>query len=203
MLDQIQDAIKKRPGLGIARRSSFLVAASGPYHGNDIATRIKGVPLANLALASVTHTFYVAMTAVPQLAIEQASDSSLGGKPGSPAEVANRRKVLLAGNAATIVAGVLAQRAVTHSGRQGTLLDLVRIASTQLAIGGAAGAIVTGSDIVLGPIARRKDQDSPATLALAAGIISVNRMLLRKSATVLTLPTQPAPNSYVVRAEPG
>jgi hypothetical protein len=71
------------------------------------------------------------------------------------------------------------------------------VLTSQVAIGAAAGAIVTGSDAVLGPLARRRDERSMATLAVTAGILAVNRRLLRKSASALTLPTKPSPYAYV------
>ncbi len=196
MNDRINELLKKEPGLGIARRSSLLVATSGPYQ-SGIQRKLNKIPLANLALSGAISSFYIAMTAVPQIAIEQAADQSLGGKPVTPEQVAARRRMLLAGNAATIAAAVVAQRAITHSQRSGPLLEAGRVITSQVAIGAAAGAIVTGSDIVLGPIARRKDKNSPATIAVAAGIMAMNSRLLKKSARALTLPTRPTPYSYV------
>ncbi len=196
MNERLNALMKQQPGLGIARRSSILVAASGPYQPG-IQRKVDRIPLANLALAGVVSSFYVAMTAVPQLAIERAADQSLGGKPTTPEQVARHRRMILAGNAATIATAVLAQRAITHSPRSGPLMEVGRILTSQVAIGAAAGAIVTGSDAILGPIARRKDQQSPATIAVAAGIMAVNSRLLKKSARALTLTTRPTPYSYV------
>jgi hypothetical protein len=105
---------------------------------------------------------------------------------------------MLAGNAATIAAAVVTQRAIIRSPHAGSpFMQAGRVLTSQVAIGAAAGAIVTGSDAVLGPLARRKDKKSAATIALGAGIMAVNRRLLRKSASVLTLPTTPTPYSYV------
>jgi hypothetical protein len=135
---------------------------------------------------------------VPQLAIEQAADRSLGGKPITPEQVAARRRVMVAGNAATIAAAVVAQRAIIRSPvADRPFMQAGRVVTSQVAIGAAAGAIVTASDAVLGPLARRKDKQSLATLAVTAGILSVNRRLLRKSASALTLPTTPNPYTYV------
>jgi hypothetical protein len=196
MNDRLNALMKQQPGLGIARRSSVLVAASGPYqHG--LQRKLDKIPLGNLALSGVISTFYVAMTAIPELAIERAADESLGGRPTTPEQVARHRRVILAGNAATIAAAVVAQRAITHSPRSGPLMSVGRMVTSQVAIGAAAGAIVTGSDAVLGPIARRKDKKSPATIAVAAGIMAMNSRLLKKSARVLTLPTKPSPYYYV------
>ena len=196
MNERLNALMKQQPGLGIARRSSILVAASGPYQ-SGIRRRVNNIPFGNLALTGVVSSFYVAMTAVPQLAIEQAADQSLGGRPTTPEQVARHRRAILAGNAATMAAAVLAQRAITHSPRSGPLLEAGRVVTSQVAIGAAAGAIVTGSDIVLGPLARRKDKQSAATMALTAGIMAMNSKLLKRSARALTLPTKPSPYSYV------
>jgi hypothetical protein len=159
---------------------------------------LKQIPGANLVLAGAISSFYIALTAVPQLAIEQAADKSLGGKPITPDQVAARRRLMLAGNAATIAAAVVAQRAIIRSSHAGSpFMQAGRVLTSQVAIGAAAGVIVTGSDAVLGPLARRKDKQSAATIALGAGIMAVNRRLLRKSASALTLPTTPRPYSYV------
>jgi hypothetical protein len=196
MRDRINELLKKQPGLGIARRSSLLVATSGPYHPG-LTRSLDKFPVVKFAVSGVVSSFYIAMTAVPQMAIEQAADTSLGGKPVTPEQVAARRRILLAGNAATIAAAVVAQRTITHSQRSGPLMEMGRVITSQVAIGAAAGAIVTGSDAILGPLARRKDKNSPATIAVAAGIMAMNSRLLKKSAHALTLPTRPSPYSYV------
>jgi hypothetical protein len=196
MMDRINELLEKEPGLGIARRSSILVAASGPYQ-SGVQRKLDKFPVARLAFTGAISSFYITMTAVPQLAIEQAADKSLGGRPITPEQVAARRRILLAGNAATIAAAVVAQRAIIHSPRSGPLMEVGRVVTSQVAIGAAAGAIVTGSDAILGPLARRKDKKSPATIAVAAGIMAMNRRLLKKSASALTLPTKPSPYSYV------
>jgi hypothetical protein len=196
MNDRINELLKKEPGLGIARRSSILVAASGPYQPG-VQRRLKMIPGANLVLAGAISSFYIALTAVPQLAIEQAADRSLGGKPTTPEQVAARRRVLIAGNAATVAAAVVAQRAIIRSPHSGPFMQVGRVLTSQVAIGAAAGAIVTGSDVVLGPLSRRKDKQSAATIAVTAGIMSVNRRLLKKSASALTLTTKPSPYAYV------
>ena len=196
MNDRLNALMQQKPGLGIARRSSILVAASGPYE-SGVGRRLDRIPFGNLALAGAISSFYVAMTGVPELAIEQAADRSLGGKPTTPEAVARHRRFLLAGNAATMAAAVVAQRAITHSARTGPLMEAGRVVTSQIAIGAAAGAIVTGSDAILGPLARRKDTRSPAGIAVAAGIMTMNRRLLKKSARALTLPTTPTPYSYV------
>lgn len=196
MKERLNALLKPQPGIDVARRSTILVLASGPYqHG--VQRKLGKIPLANVALSGAISSFYVAMTAAPQLAIETAAARSLEGGPTTREKVAKQRRMVLAGNAATIAAAVLAQRAITHSPRSGPLMEVGRMVTSQVAIGAAAGAIVTGSDAVLGPIANRKDTQSPATIAVAAGIMAMNRKLLKRSARALTLPTKPSPHSYV------
>lgn len=196
MYDRINDLLKNRPGLGIARRSAVLVAASGPYHP-EVTKALNKVPLGNLILGGALSSLYVALTAVPQRAIEEVADGVLGGKPVTPEQIAARKRLLLAGNTAIIVAGVLGQRVITHSRWSGPVMATGRVVASQVAIGGAAGIVVLGSDAVFGPLAGRKDQQSAATIAVSAGILSVNRRALRKAAAAVTVPTRPSIHSYV------
>jgi hypothetical protein len=196
MMNRINELLANEPGLGLARRSSLLVATSGPYQPG-LTRGLDKFPIAKFAFTGAISSFYITMTAVPQLAIEQAADKSLGGKPVTPEQVAARRRILLAGNAATMAAAIVTQRTITHSQRSGPLMQAGRVITSQVAIGAAAGVIVSGSDAILGPLARRKDKQSPATIAVAAGIMAVNSRILKKAARALTLPTTPTPYSYV------
>ncbi len=196
MSDRINDLLKNQPGLGIARRSAVLVAASGPYHP-EVARDVKKVPLANVALGGLNRSLYIALTVLPQRGIEEVADRVLGGKPVTAEQIAARKRILLAGNAAIIVAGMLGQRLITHSRRAGRPgMEIGRIIASQVAIGGAAGMVVLGSDAAFGPLARRKDEQSVATMAVSAGIWSVNRKALRKAASVVTLSTTPSIYTY-------
>ena len=58
------------------------------------------------------------------------------------------------------------------------------------------GWSILGSDAAFGPLARRKDEQSVATIAVSAGIWSVNRKALRKAASVVTLSTTPSIYTY-------
>lgn len=196
MSDQINDLLSKQPGLGIARRSAVLVAGSGPYHP-EVVGEVNKVPMANVVLGGAKKSLYVVLTAAPQLAIEEVADRVLGGKPVTPEQIAARKRILMAGNAAIIVAGMLGQRLITHSRRAGRPgMEVGRIIASQVAIGGAAGMVVLGSDAAFGPLARRKDTQSVATIAVSAGIWSVNRKALRKAASVITLSTTPSIYTY-------
>jgi hypothetical protein len=196
MSDRINDLLKRQPGLGIARRSAVLVAASGPYHP-EVGRKVNKVPMSNMVLGGVKNSLYIVFTVAPQRAIEEVADNVLGGKPVTPEQIAARKRILLAGNAAIIVAGMLGQRLITHSrwsGRPG--MEMGRLIASQVAIGGAAGMVVLGSDSAFGPLARRKDEQSLATIAVSAGIWSVNRKALRKAASVVTLSTTPSIYTY-------
>ena len=196
MSDQINDLLNKQPGLGIARRSAVLVAASGPYHP-EVDREVNKVPMANVVLGGVNRSLYIVLTLAPQLGIEAAADRVLGGKPVTPEQIAARKRILLAGNAAIVVAGVLGQRLITHSRRAGRPgMEIGRLIASQVAIGGAAGMVVLGSDALFGPLARRKDEQSVATIAVSAGIWSANRRALRKAASVVTLSTTPSIYTY-------
>lgn len=195
MSDRMNDLLEKQPGLGLARRSAVLVAGSGPYHP-EVARELDQVPASSPAFGWALRPLYTVLTMVPQAAVEGAADRALGGKPVTPEQIAARKKLLLLGNSAIIAAGVLGQRLITHSARSGPLKEAGRVVASQVAIGGAAGIVILGSDAIFGPLARRKDQQSLATMAVSAGIWSVNRKALRKAATVVTVPTTPTIYSY-------
>jgi len=196
MSDQIDELLNKQPGLGIARRSAVLVAASGPYH-QDVVREVNKVPMANVVLGGVNRSLYIVLTLAPQRGIEEVANRVLGGKPVTPEQIAARKRILLAGNAAIVVAGVLGQHLITHSRRAGRPgMEVGRLIASQVAIGGAAGMVVLGSDAAFGPLARRKDEQSLATMAVSAGIWSVNRKALRKAASVVTLSTTPSIYTY-------
>lgn len=196
MNERLNALLRTEPSLGIAKRASFLVVASGPYH-REVTKEVDRVPMANVALAGTISGLQAAMTALPQLAIERAVQRTLGGPPTTPAQVGAHRRALLAGNAAAMVAGILAQRAINHSGRSGPVAELGRIAASQLAIGAAAATIVTGSDAVLGPLLSRKDRNSAATIAVTAMTLRGQSRTLKRVAAAITMPTRPSRYAYV------
>jgi hypothetical protein len=196
MLEKLADAVKSERSLGIAKRAAFLVAASG-LGRNDLTRKIEGVPLASAALSGSVTALNAVMTAAPQLVIESGVERSLGGPPTNSAEVGAHRRALLTANAGVIVVGVLGQRVINHSQRSGALARGGRLAATQLAIGAAASSIVILSDAVLGPLARRRDESSPGTMAVRALTVSAQSRTLRAVAKAITLPTTPSRYAYV------
>lgn len=190
-----------------AARAGMLVAISGPYD-NRIRRRIDGVPLANLALASTITAFNVGLTTGPQRMITRAVDERMGPAV-TPDQMAARRRMVLLGNAATVAAGVLAQRALNHARWRGPVAEAARVTAAQLAIGGVASAVVTVTDMAVGPEAgsdagAEAGPDSAgrqaAPFAVAALTLSLQRRLVRRGAARVTLPQAPRSVSVPVRS---
>jgi len=196
MNERLNAMLKSEPSLGIAKRASFLVVVGGPRN-RALSKEVNRIPLANVVLAGTITGFRAGSTAVPQVALENAVEQSLGGPPTNAEQVGEHRKALLAGNAGLIAAGFLAQRAINHSSHGGPVAQLGQILASQLTIGAAAASIILVSDAVLGPLARRRDQSSPATMAVQALTLRAQVKALRRATTLLTPPTKPTPHSYV------
>ncbi len=196
MKERLNAMLKSEPSLAIARRASFLVVVGGPRN-RALSKEVNRIPGANVILAGTISGFRAGSTAVPQVALETAVEQSLGGPPTNPKEVGEHRKALLAGNAGLIAAGFLAQRAINHSSYNGPVAQIGQIAASQVTIGATAASIVLVSDAVLGPLARRRDQSSPATMAVQALTLRAQVKALRKTVAILTPPSKPTPYSYV------
>lgn len=182
--------------LGVAKRATLLVATSGPYNP-DVTGDVDRLPRDNPALRGLRSGIYLALTATPQLVLDRVAQSSLGGPPETPEQAAKHRRAMMLGNAALIAAGVLAQRAINHSGRSGPIAQVGRAVAGQLAIGAAAATIAAGSNSALGPLLKRSDGQSAATLAISALTLRTQSRLLSKVASVVLLPTRPSRYDYV------
>ena len=196
MKERLNAMLKSEPSLGIAKRASFLVVVGGPRN-RALSKEVNRIPGANVILAGTISGFRAGSTAVPQLALENVVQQSVGGPPTNPQQVGEHRRALLAGNAGLIAAGFLAQRAINHSNHTGPIAQVGHIMASQLTIGAAAASIILISDAVLGPLARRRDQSSLATMGVQALTLRAQTKTLRKAVTVLTPPTKPTPYSYV------
>jgi hypothetical protein len=190
MIRSIQTLAQAKPGLGAAQRTGILTASAGGYQG-PVQRAVRGAPLARTALASSISAFRVAMATAPIVAFGRAADARLGHRPTTPAEADARRRAILTGTAATVAIGLVTQRLANHSGRSGPLVEAGRALGSQLAIGGTAGALVVGTDLVLGERGRQH-VNRPATALTAGGlIVVVQSRALRRIAPRLTLPTAP------------
>lgn len=199
MLKSVQHLALAKPGLGATQRAGLLTVATGPPQG-PVERRVRQVPLADLALAGVTSAFRMAMTTGPMVAVERAADAALGGPPTTPAQVDAHRRAVLAGTAATIALGLVTQRLANHSGHSGPLAQASRALGAQLAVGGAASALVIGTDLVLGESGRQK-VSSPATALTLGGLLAATQArAMRRIAPRLTLPMPPRTVTIPVRS---
>lgn len=193
--ERLTDALGSEPGIGLAKRASVLVAIGGPRP--NAATQADALPrAARLALAGPRSGLAAGLTGGPQMALEAATDQALGGPPTTVDQVKRYRVTLLAGNAGLIAAGVLAQRMLNHSS-DGAGTQVGSAAARQLTVGAAAATIILVSDTVLGPLAQRQQDSSPARMVLRTATLRGQSAALRKLAGVLTLPTKPDPFAYV------
>ncbi len=196
MFEAIEDAKELKLKRGVKQRAALLVAISGPYH-KRVTRQIGQVPLANLALAGTISAFYAGMTTGPYSVVQRAVDSAMGGPPTTPERIAVQRRALLAGTMATIATGVVAQRAINHAGWGGPAAEAGRVVGSQLAIGGAASAIMLGTDMVLGP-APGEPAVRPPLPVIAATVIA-QRRALRRIVPRLSPPRAPSTVTIPVR----
>ena len=161
MNDRINELLKKEPGLGVARRSSLLVAASGPYQPG-VQRKLNKIPVAQPRPCG-GHLVVLHRDDGGPAAGDRAGRRPVPGREAGHTR-AGRRPPQDAARPATPRPS---RRRSSPSARSptarapGRCMEAGRVLTSQVAIGAAAGAIVTGSDAVLGPLARRKDKKSP------------------------------------------
>lgn len=183
MLMSIADVERMEHTRDPAQRAALLVLISGPYH--DRARRkLQRIPLGNLVLTGTVSSLYVAMTTGPFAMVRRMVDSGVAG----PAAAGDRQRAVLVGNLATVLAGVVAQRAVNHSGLRGPAAEVGRVLGSQLAIGGAASALVVGTEMLRGAHPEDGKPPEPSPFAVVALTTLTQRKALRRLARVVTLP---------------
>jgi hypothetical protein len=198
MLEAVEDAKKMKLKRGVKQRAAVLVAISGPYQ-NRVTRQISRVPLANLALAGTISAFNAGMTTGPYTVVQRAVDSAMGGPPTAPDRIAVQRRAILAGTMATVATGVLAQRVINHAGWGGPIAEAGRVVGSQLAIGGAASAIMLGTDMALGP-APGEPAVRPPMAVIAVTTLAQRRALRR---IVPTLKPPRAPSTVTLQVKNG
>jgi hypothetical protein len=202
MLEAIEEAKEMKLKRGVKQRAAILVTISGPYH-KRVAREINRVPLANVALAGTVSAFYAGMTTGPYTVVQRAVDSAMGGPPTTPERIAVQRRAILAGTMATVATGVLAQRVINQAGWGGPVAEAGRVVGSQLAIGGAASAIVLGTDMVLGPAPGTPAARPPVSVIVVTTI--AQRRALRRIVPKLRPPrlprtvTLPVKNGWRIR----
>ena len=197
MLRQIILTRSTRPGQSVGRRAGTLVATSGPYPGR-IERGVAGSRVRRTALGGGLATMRVAMATGPHAAVERAAEATGGGAPDTPERAAAQRRTVLAGTAATVAVGLALQRAINHSTLTGPVAEVGRLVGSQLAIGGAATALVMGTDALRRAEERDSGERNTALTIGGMAVLAQSRML-RKLAPTLTLPTAPATVAIPVR----
>jgi hypothetical protein len=184
---------RQRP---VSQRASLLVAISGPYR-DRLQADLSRIPLGSLLAAGAFTSFRMAMTAAPMQSVERRIAE--WGPALDPGEVARRRRIQLATSAATVATGVLAQRALTHSGRTGPFVQAGRILGSQLAFGGAANALVLATDAAMRTDEAAQLSRGTASATVGAMVLLGQRTVLRRAAARLSLPMPPATATIPVR----
>lgn len=192
-----------RRSIDPAQRAGILVALSGATR--DRAGReISKIPLGGLLFAGALTSFRVAMTTGPMKAVEQAITSARGGPATTAQELATQRRIMAAASLATVAVGVVTQRVLINSGRSGPAVEVGRVLGSQLAVGGAAGAVVLGTDALLRTEGMRDaTKGDPSKVGAAAGIMGLvllgQRRAVKGAAEHLTLRTPPRSTTIPVR----
>lgn len=179
----------------VSQRASLLVAISGPYR-DRIQADLNRIPFGSVIAAGAFTSFRMAMTAAPMQAVERSLSAQ--GPAATSDEVSRRRRIQLASSVATVAAGVLAQRALTHSGRTGAAVQAGRILGSQLALGGAANALVIATDAAMRTNEAAQISRGGGGAALGTVVLLGQRKVLRRASARLSLPMPPAATTIPV-----
>lgn len=186
MIRALARAIQVKPGLPAKHRAGVLAATSAPRAPVRLLRpdrTLVGALRPAVAFAAVTY---------PQEALGRIADEVVG--EGVEATAQRRRQLaVVAGNAALVVTGVLVQRAVIHARAQGSSGELVRSFGRQMAIGGLAGALVVGSDVLSDTLAPGTRNRAAVALSLGSAVALAQSVALRQGRRLVDLPTPQTP----------
>jgi hypothetical protein len=186
LIETVQRMTGAAAGLGVPHRAGILVAASGPYHTSARHRRAH-----RMAMATANATGHMAITAAPMLALEKVAEQRMTVDPASPEGRRYRRQAMFAGSAVALVAGVLAQRGLARTPRPVPGSDLGRLLGSEMAIGGAAGTLVLGTDALLGSRGRELMRKPALALTLGTALAMAQTRTLKRVGPVLVLPADP------------
>lgn len=192
MLQTVGHIVQAKPGMGAAPRAGMLAAVSAPKRARTGHGLRRLMRPHRPVLSAVRSATTVAMVTGPQLAINRLADQAVGGTPTTPQQLARHRQVTLAGNAALIVAGMLAQRVVVYKLPRNASSIAALSLGRQLATGGVAGVMVVATDVALGE--KGREQLDRKSLAFTAGgaISTLQSVALRRANRLVSLPPPPA-----------
>jgi hypothetical protein len=179
-----------KAALRSASRAGVLAASSHPRRKRS-GGRIRSLVRIDRGAASVVRSATTAaLVTGPQVAIGRLADGAVGGTPDTSAQVARHRQVALAANGAAILTGMLAQRAIIHGMPRNSTSDALRFLARQLAIGGAAGAIVVATDAALGEHVPAQDRKGLA-LTVGGALVLAQTLAMRQAGKFVSLDPGP------------
>lgn len=172
-----------RAGLGEPERAGILAASTSV--GGSFSRGLMPRSTADQAvITGVSATLNYELTAMSQSLIEAVALRAVGGAADTAQARAGRRGVLLAGNVAAMGLGVAAQRVLAHRKDEPIARAWGRTFSWRIAIGGLAGTMIVGSEMLLegtGETKRTWGQSVPVALPLGGLLAAVQYHRLRRS----------------------
>ncbi|MCU0300334.1 MAG: alpha/beta hydrolase [Candidatus Nanopelagicales bacterium] len=170
-----------RAGLGVPERAGVL--AGSTVVGRSFSRGLMPRSTADQAIVTgASSALNYGLTAASQSLIEAVAVRVVG-RGGDPAARLGRRQVILVGDVAAMGLGVLAQRALAHRKDEPIARAWGRTFSWRIAVGGLAGAIVVGSDLLLEAIGDERRpwlRSAPVALPLGAGLAAWQYHRLRR-----------------------
>jgi hypothetical protein len=181
-----------RAALRSVSRAGILAASSSRPRRKRTGGRIRSLVRIDRGVASgVRSATTAALVTGPQVAITRLADNAVGGHPATAEQVARHRQVALAANGAAILTGMLAQRAVIHGLPRNSASDALRFLARQLAIGGAAGAIVVATDAALGQGAPALKDHKRVALTVGGALVLAQSLAMRQAGRFVSLDPGP------------
>lgn len=180
-------AVQARPGMGVSQRVAVLAATSGLRDAAPAGGRFARMRVARTLIGTARSALEVATVTGPQVALGRAGYKVIGGYPLNQEQKQAHRRAVLAGNAALVAAGVLAQRAAIHALEPGVVSDLSRALGRDLAVSATAGLILVGTDYYFGQSAADRPHQRAIALALGGALATAQSLALRRAAHALTL----------------
>ncbi|HEX6887539.1 MAG TPA: hypothetical protein VF143_05475 [Candidatus Nanopelagicales bacterium] len=192
MLGMLHRMLHYNPKLGVAERTGLLVVAAGPYFPY-LRREVTRTPVGALAVALAASAANGALSTGPVLAVERAADAWADGDRTSPDHLRRRQHLLLAGGAAGVVTGVLAQGVLLRVTGHGIPSQAARALAGDLAIGSAATVLVVGSDVALGARGRATLSNTVPGVTIGSLIAAGQAVALRRIAPHLSVETPNRP----------
>lgn len=135
-------------GIGVPERAGILAASTGV--GRSFSRGLMPRSTADQAVVTgVSAAVNYGMTVTSQSIIESVARKVARRGAGTPGRISEERGVILAGDVAAVGLAVLAQRLLAHRKDEPILRAWARTAGWRLGVGGVAGAIIVGSQILL------------------------------------------------------